>query len=99
MKFICTIPCVEAFHQVKELCDGVVMTNSHLSARYDSSFTNEEILQIVKKCNTHKMESFILIDNILFDSDLEKIYNFIDEFKETNLYYIFSDLAVYQILK
>ena len=68
MKFICTIPCVEAFHQVKELCDGVVMTNSHLSARYDSSFTNEEILQIVKKCNTHKMESFILIDNILFDN-------------------------------
>lgn len=99
MKFLCTIPNVEGFSKIKNLCEGIVLTNNRLSSRYESSFTNEEILQIVKKCNTHRMESFILVDKILFDEDIKEVYDFINEFKDTNLHYIFSDLAVYQILK
>ena len=89
MKFLCTIPNVDSFAKIKDLCDGVVMTNSRFSSRYDSSFTNEEILQIVKKCNTHRMEAFILLDLIMFDNDISEVYDFINEFKDTNLFYVF----------
>ena len=59
MKFLCTIPNVEAFSQIKHLCDGVIMTNSNFSSRYETSLSNEEILQIVKKCNTHRMDAYM----------------------------------------
>lgn len=99
MKFLCTIPNVEAFNEIKNLCDGIILTNKKYSSRYETSFSNEEILQIVKKCNTLRMETYLLIDNILTDSDIKDVYELIDEFKDTNLMYIFGDLAVYQILK
>ena len=85
MKFLCTIPNVEAFSQIKHLCDGVIMTNHKYSSRYETSFSFEEILQIVKKCNTAKMEAYLLVDNILTDSDIKDIYKLIDTFKDTNL--------------
>ena len=50
MKFLCTIPNVDAFSQIKHLCDGVIMTNKKYSSRYETSFSFEEILQLVKKC-------------------------------------------------
>lgn len=99
MKFLCTIPNVEAFNQIKMLCDGVVITNKKYSSRYETSFSYEEILQVVKKCNSHRMDSYILVDDILSDGDISAVYELIDTFKDTNLMYIFGDLAVYQILK
>ena len=99
MKFLCTIPNVESFSKVKHLCDGVVMTNKKYSSRYETSFSFEEILQIVKKCNTARMEAYLLVDDILTDSDITAVYELINTFKDTNLFYIFGDLAVYQILK
>jgi len=99
MKFLCTIPSVEAFAKIKNLCDGVILTNKNYSSRYDSSFSFDEILQIVKKCNTARMETYLLVDSILFDEDIDKVRELIDTFKDTNLMYIFGDLAVYQILR
>ena len=99
MKFLCTIPSLDAFYQIKHLCDGVVITNKKFSSRYETSFSYEEILQIVKKCNTARMETYLLVDDILADGDILAVYDLINTFKDTNLYYIFGDLAVYQILK
>ncbi len=99
MKFLCTIPNVDAFYKIKHLCDGVVITNQKFSSRYETSFSFDEILQVVKKCNTAKMETYLLVDNILTDGDILAVYDLINTFKDTNLFYIFGDLAVYQILK
>lgn len=99
MKFLCTIPNVDAFHKIKHLCDGVVITNKKFSSRYETSFSFDEILQIVKKCNTARMETYLLVDNILSDEDIPALRELIETFKDTNLYYVFGDLAVYQILK
>ena len=82
MKFLCTIPNVEAFSKVKHLCDGVVMTNKKYSSRYETSFSFDEILQIVKKCNTARMEAYLLVDDILTDSDIPAVYELINTFKD-----------------
>ena len=99
MKFLCTIPNVDAFHKIKHLCDGVVITNKKFSSRYETSFSFDEILQIVKRCNTARMETYLLVDNIISDEDIPALRELIETFKDTNLYYVFGDLAVYQILK
>ena len=99
MKFLCTIPNVDAFNDIKNLCDGVILTNKKFSSRYETSFSFEEILQIVKKCNTQRMEAYLLVDDILTDSDIDDVRNLLETFKDTNLLYIFGDLAVYQLLK
>ena len=57
--------------EIIALCDGIILTNKKYSSRYETSFSNEEILQIVKKCNTLRMETYLLIDNILTDSDIK----------------------------
>ena len=99
MKFLCTIPNVESLSKIKHLCDGVIITNKKYSSRYETSFSFEEILQLVKKCNTSRIETYLLVDNILTDSDIPAIYELIETFKDKNLMYIYGDLAVYQILK
>ena len=99
MKFLCTIPNVDAFYKIKHLCDGVVITNKKFSSRYENSFSFDEILQIVKRCNTARMETYLLVDNIISDEDIPALRELIETFKDTNLYYVFGDLAVYQILK
>ena len=99
MKFLCTIPNVDAFHKIKHLWDGVVITNKKFSSRYETSFSFDEILQIVKRCNTARMETYLLVDNIISDEDIPALRELIETFKDTNLYYVFGDLAVYQILK
>ena len=99
MKILCTIPSVEAFTEIKPYCDGVVLTNAKVSSRYDVSFSYDEILHIVKKCNTARMDAYILVNAILTDDDMGIVYDLINTFKDTNLMYIFGDIAVYQILK
>ena len=61
MKFLCTIPNVEAFSQIKHLCDGVIMTNHKYSSRYETSFSFEEILQIVKNVTLQKWRLIYLL--------------------------------------
>lgn len=98
MKFLCTIPSLDHFTQIKDICDGVVITNHLVSSHFDSSFSLEEITQLVKKCNTNKIEVYLLCNAIFTDEQLDSLYELIDKFKDTNLMYIFGDLAVYQIL-
>ena len=99
MKVLCTLKNIEQFNEIKSLCDGIVITNQLVSSRYDTSFSKEEILQIIKKCNTAKMEVYLLINALFTDDDFDILFDFINEFKETNLHYIFGDLAVYQVLR
>lgn len=99
MKLLCTLKDVESFNDIKNLCDGVILTNKLVSSRYASSFSKDEILQIIKKCNTARMEAYLLVNVLFTDDDIHFAQEFIDEFKDTNLFYIFGDLGVYQILK
>ena len=99
MKILCSLQNVNQFNEIKSLCDGVIITNHLVSSRYDNSFNYEEILQIVKKCNTAKMEAYLLVNTLFTDDNLPLLYEVINEFKDTNLQYIYGDLAVYQVLR
>ena len=99
MKVLCTLKSFDAFNEIKSLCDGIVITNELVSSRYDNSFSKDEISQIIKKCNTARMEVYLLMNAIFTDNDIMVAMEFINEFKETNLHYIFGDLGVYMLLK
>ena len=62
MKVLCTLNKFESFNEIKNLCDGIIITNELVSSRYDNSFTKEEILQVIKKCNTARMEVYLLMN-------------------------------------
>ena len=99
MKFLCSLKNFDSFAEVKALADGIVITNKDVSSRYEYSFNSDEILALVKKCNTARMDCYLLVDNLFTDENLQKAYELINLFKDTNLMYIFGDLGVYQILK
>lgn len=99
MKVLCTLNKFESFNEIKNLCDGIIITNELVSSRYDNSFTKEEILQLIKKCNTARMEVYLLMNAIFTDDNIGIAEDFINEFKDTNLQYIFGDLGVYMLLR
>lgn len=99
MKFLCTVSSIEEFLKVKNLCDGIVITNHLVSSRFEHSLSLEEILALVKKCNTARMECYLMCNALFTDDTLPNLYDIINHFKDTNLLYIFGDLAVYELLK
>jgi len=99
MKILTTLNSIDEFNEIKQVSDGIVLANNKVSARYDKSLNNDEILQLVKKCNTAKMDCYLLVTAIFQDDNISNAYDIINEFKDTNLLYIYSDLAIYEILK
>ena len=99
MKVLCTLNRFQNFNEIKNLCDGIIITNELVSSRYDNSFTKAEITAIIKKCNTARMEVYLLMNALFVDEDIHHAKAFIDEFKDTNLQYIFGDLGVYMLLR
>ena len=81
MKVLCTLNKFESFNEIKNLCDGIIITNELVSSRYDNSFTKEEILQVIKKCNTARMEVYLLMNAIFTDDNIGVAAEFINEFK------------------
>ena len=65
MKVLCTLNKFESFNEIKNLCDGIIITNELVSSRYDNSFTKEEILQLIKKCNTARMEIYLSVRSFI----------------------------------
>lgn len=99
MKTIVSLKSKEFLHEVKHLVDGFVVTNHFVSARFEHSFTVEDIFEIATEVQKQKKILFLLVDVLCHESMMNDLVSFIDQVQSFNLYYIFSDLGVYEILK
>lgn len=81
---------------VSEAAYGLILTNK-FSNYYQDIFSDEDIFNVLNEYKKHQI--YILLDAIYFDEDLDLIKEFIHKFKDTKLFFMFSDLGIYQILK
>ena len=96
MKILGMLQTKDEFDDIKKYTSGIILTN-RFSSYYDIQFSDSLIEEILKK--EPNQECYALVNKILFEEDLDEIHSFIERFKDTKLYFIFADLAVYQILK
>ena len=98
MKLISCLYDLNTYQQIKSYSDGIVVYSSDFSSFYSNGLKKEEIHQLIE-INQNDKQIFINIEFMLENYEINDITNFILEFKDKNVYFIYSDLGVFQILK
>lgn len=60
-------------------------SNLNMRARSSNNFTLEDIKKVAKICKENNVKSYLTVNTILYDSDLEKTHKIIDTAKEADI--------------
>ncbi|MFA5560448.1 MAG: U32 family peptidase [Acholeplasmataceae bacterium] len=100
MKIISTIFKLDNLMSILENADGIIVGNSNFSARLTSSFSIEEINDLISKLNQLDKSIFLNVNQMFSDDQLDAVRK---QFKSLNLHgltgIVVADLGVFRILK
>ncbi len=72
----------------------------NMRSRSSSNFTTEDLKQISKICNENNVNSYITLNTIIFDDDIELMKKIVDSAKKNNISAIIaSDISVMEYAK
>lgn len=97
MKLIGSLNNIDSLDEILKLTDGLVVYSSDFSSFSNFSFSSSEIKYIISK--SQNKDIIIDISFMLENEEINDITNFILNFKDDNVKFMFSDLGVFQILK
>lgn len=67
----------------------------NMRARSSNNFTIDDLHEIVRICKENNLKSYLTVNTIIYDNDMQLMYNIVDAAKEANLSAIIaSDVAV-----
>ncbi len=84
-------------NNLKNQVDGVVVYLNDFSSFYNKSFSLNEIETIYQ--NRDNLKIFIDLTIMMEDSDIERLNKLLDQIKDKDYYFIYSDLGVYESLR
>lgn len=71
------------------------LNKMNMRARSSMNFTEKDLDTIIKTCNKHKVKTYLTLNIVLYDNELEDVYRIIDLAKQKNITAIIaSDHAV-----
>ena len=88
---------INELNKLYNLVDGIVVYTSDFSSFYNKAYNLDEIIDIYNKKKNLMM--FIDLEQMMENKDIDKLSNYLDKIKELDLYYLYSDLGVHQLLK
>ena len=88
---------MDELNQLYTLCDGIVVYTSDFSSFYNKAYNLEEIKEIYSKKKNLRM--ILDIEQMMENKDIIKLSGFIDSLIDLDIYYLYSDLGVHQLLK
>lgn len=98
MRIISQIKSFSHFKEIISYVDGITLNYKEFSL-YDISFDYEEMIDIISYANKFNKEVFINL-SVMFDNALiNKLDLFINKIKDLNVYFIYFDIGVYNVLK
>ncbi|MBQ3676986.1 MAG: U32 family peptidase, partial [Bacteroidales bacterium] len=62
---------------------GIEMLN--MRARSSNNFTTEDLANIVKICNEHGIKSYLTVNTIIYDKDMETLHKVMKAAKDNNV--------------
>jgi collagenase-like PrtC family protease len=81
----------------KTYANGIVVYTNDFSSFYNKAYDLEEIKEIYEKKDDLMM--FVDVSSMMENKDILNLSKFIDSLKDLDIYYYFSDLGVFQLLK
>lgn len=94
------ITCLSNFNDIDEISfvDEIIISTKY-SIYYDIYFKEEEIAEIIKKCNDLNIKALISIDSIIPENKISEIYDFLNKFIKYQCDFIFTDFAILSFFK
>ncbi len=97
MKLIATLNNIDSLDEILKLTDGLVVYSSDFSSFSNFCFSTSEIKKVISlSCGK---DVIIDISFMLENEEIDKVTNFILQFKDDNVKFMFCDLGIFQILK
>lgn len=98
MQIISTIKSFSHFKDIVDYTDGVILKNKDFSS-YGDTLCYEEMIDVIKYANKHNKKVFLDISVMLYDELLSDVEKYILNTKDYDVYYVYFDIGLYNILK
>lgn len=98
MEIISSIKNLDHYEEIKDYVSSIVI-GCEYSFYADTRFSLEEIKLIASKAHKDNKKVFVLLNKVVHVNDTLIISNFIDSLIKENVYIIFQDLGIFQMLK
>ncbi len=82
---------------LQNYCEGIVVYTNDFSSFYNKAYDVAELLEIYNQKGNLKM--FIDLSCMMENKDIEHLRSFLENFKNLDVYYLYIDLGVHQVLK
>ncbi len=98
MEIISSIKNLDHYEEIKDYVSSIVLGCKY-SFYADNRFSIEEIKLIASKAHKENKKVFVLLNKIVHVEDTDIISSFIDSLIKENVYIIYQDLGIFQMLK
>ena len=97
MKLICSLKNRDMLETVSKYVEGVVLGCKY-SFYSDKKYSKEEINEIYKIALQKNIKTYILLNLVMHENYVDEVKEFIESFKNEEVYFIFQDLGILNIL-
>ena len=67
----------------------------NMRSRSSANFTADDMVEIVRRCSEHDIKTYLTVNTVIYDSDMELMHSIVDRAKEAGISAIIaSDMAV-----
>lgn len=99
MKIFASVKSFTHFENIVNSVDGIVIGNNNYSSLLSASFEVEDLIKIISKSTELNKEVVINISSMQTNSSMILLEDFIKNFVNFDVLYMYSDLGVYNLLK
>ena len=82
-----------------QICDGIIINSQEYSIFSGKKFSLEESILLAKKCKKKNILSFLNVDRIIEESEIDNLKNYLLMIIDSVDYIIFSDISLYYLVK
>ena len=97
MKLICSLKNRDMLETVSKYVEGVVLGCKY-SFYSDKKYSKEEIKEIYQIALKKNIKTYILLNLVMHENYVDEVKAFIESFKNEEVYFIFQDLGILNIL-
>lgn len=97
MKLICSLKNRDMLETVYKYVEGVVLGCKY-SFYSDKKYSKEEINEIYQIALQKNIKTYILLNLVMHENYVDEVKEFIESFKNEEVYFIFQDLGILNIL-
>ena len=95
---IASIKSFSHFKEIEKLIDGIIISSS-FSISINDKPTDEEMREIIKYANDINKLAIIDISSLMTNEEIKLVDKFINNYKDLNVSFIYTDIGVYNVLK